>query len=282
MRKFTLYFSFFILVIIIFSCNKFQNKYEGKHFVIPTSTVWTYYGQDTIKEQVNTQRFTIIKYVDSTGCFPCKLNYQRLVAFIQEMNANKHLVDLKIIINTKDIQKAIHVSKTENIAYPICIDSLSRFERSNIFLKGQSVHTLLLDAKNNILYEGDPSTSKVLHDTYKKLILGNKYEEKSKTFAEISNRNIYFGKINKGEIKKEELFIENHGILPLVINDIVSSCGCLNIVFEKKVVLPHQKTKCQIYIKTNNDGYFSKTVLILSNSKNPLYFKVTGYVKSTL
>lgn len=266
----------YLLLIVSFFCISCKDS-PNVRFVYPERITWTYYGEDTIANQQKCHDFTIVKYIDDKGCIPCIMEYQRLTAFRAYLNSVKHIVDIQLIFNSNNIGKIIHIAKSENIIDPIAIDSKAQFISRNPFLKGLNIATFLIDKNNNVLATGDPCSDEKVYNQYKSLILGES-SSVVMTDAEVSNRILEIGQFPKNVKKRFILTIINTGNRPLVINDVIVGCGCLQVEFDKKVILPHKKTMCHVSVITNEVGFFSKNVTILSNSENPLHFKVIGNV----
>ncbi|WP_301401674.1 DUF1573 domain-containing protein [Polaribacter huanghezhanensis] len=89
---------------------------------------------------------------------------------------------------------------------------------------------------------------------------------------------------NFGEIKQDSkanyyFVYENIGAKNFIINDVKSSCGCTIPIWSKKELLPGNKDSILVSYNTSKPGYFSKEVLIFSNSVNS---PSTLYVKGTV
>lgn len=77
-----------------------------------------------------------------------------------------------------------------------------------------------------------------------------------------------FGTIKKDSVSllQFDIGFKNAGDKPLVIHKIDASCGCLSALYEKKPVMPSQKSKITIQIKTDGQiGHFSKVLFINYN-----------------
>lgn len=78
---------------------------------------------------------------------------------------------------------------------------------------------------------------------------------------------IDYGKIAKGS-KGERVFVfTNIGDAPLIISNVVSSCGCTIPEKPTNPILPGKKGEIKVSYDTNRLGGFSKTITITSNAK---------------
>lgn len=63
----------------------------------------------------------------------------------------------------------------------------------------------------------------------------------------------------------------NIGKSPLVIHDVVVSCNCISVVFDKQPIIPKAKGKIVVYLDTQKQrGKVSKKIFIKSNAENSL------------
>ncbi|WP_256448738.1 DUF1573 domain-containing protein [Proteiniphilum propionicum] len=55
------------------------------------------------------------------------------------------------------------------------------------------------------------------------------------------------------------------------------SCGCTQIEYEKKPILPDRTTRISITYNVDDRGYFNKTVSVYGNTDNsPLIIRLKG------
>lgn len=81
-----------------------------------------------------------------------------------------------------------------------------------------------------------------------------------------------FGTICESEGKVSHTFVgENRSDRPLVILDVVTSCGCTVPSFSKKPILPGEKTEIRVtFDPTNRPGSFSKDLAVYSSEKRKI------------
>lgn len=77
---------------------------------------------------------------------------------------------------------------------------------------------------------------------------------------------------------KVEFVFKNPGMVPIIIRDVKSSCGCTVPEYPKQPVLSGQEGKIYVTYDAELSGYFSKTVTIYTNTEEEvtqLYIKGT-------
>ena len=90
---------------------------------------------------------------------------------------------------------------------------------------------------------------------------------------------IDYGKIDKGSEKKRVFEFTNIGDAPLVIKQVVSTCGCAVSKKPENPIMPGKKGKIEVSYDTNRIGGFSKMFTILSNAKTKRKMvKIKGFV----
>lgn len=78
-----------------------------------------------------------------------------------------------------------------------------------------------------------------------------------------------FGVLKRGPVAMYSFEFTNTGDQPLIVMDVKPSCGCTNVEWPKTPVLPGQKGKIQLGLKTDEQhGIFNKEVYIQSNAVN--------------
>lgn len=78
-----------------------------------------------------------------------------------------------------------------------------------------------------------------------------------------------FGVLERGPVAMHTFEFTNTGNAPLIIMNVTPSCGCTNVEWPKAPVLPGQKGKIQLGLKTEEQhGPFNKEVYIQSNAVN--------------
>ena len=69
---------------------------------------------------------------------------------------------------------------------------------------------------------------------------------------------------------------------PIVINNVISSCGCTTPSWTKEPIMPGKTGTIKVHYNTNNIGGFTKTITVTSNAvDNPrVVLKIKGNVQA--
>ena len=74
--------------------------------------------------------------------------------------------------------------------------------------------------------------------------------------------------------------ISNVGKLPLVINDVITSCGCTKVDYIKKPILPGDNIILKIKYKAEQPEHFNKTITVYCNAESaPFKLNISGNAK---
>jgi hypothetical protein len=79
-----------------------------------------------------------------------------------------------------------------------------------------------------------------------------------------------FGDIPFNEPIQVDFSFSNPGMVPLIISDVKTSCGCTVADFPKQPVGSGAKGTITVTFDAKSPGYFSKTVTVYSNSQEGL------------
>ncbi|MBE7692241.1 DUF1573 domain-containing protein [Tenacibaculum finnmarkense] len=96
---------------------------------------------------------------------------------------------------------------------------------------------------------------------------------------------IDYGKITQGSEKNRVFEFINIGDAPLIIKQVISTCGCAVPKKPENPIMPGEKGKIAVSYDTNRIGGFSKMFTIVSNAKTTSKrIKIKGHVsaKNTL
>jgi hypothetical protein len=96
----------------------------------------------------------------------------------------------------------------------------------------------------------------------------NEAKAMPKTSIEFLEKRHNFGTIKEGEIAKHAFHFKNTGNNPLLVYNVVASCGCTTPSWSKEVILPGGEGYIHVEFNSNNRvGHQSKNVLVYSNAQ---------------
>ncbi|MBY0534532.1 MAG: DUF1573 domain-containing protein [Chitinophagaceae bacterium] len=87
-----------------------------------------------------------------------------------------------------------------------------------------------------------------------------------------------FGKIQQGRPVTHFFEITNNGTEPLVLENVVASCGCTTPEWNKAPILPGASTKIKVGYNAAAEGPFDKTVTIIYNGGMSKVLNIKGLV----
>ncbi len=89
-----------------------------------------------------------------------------------------------------------------------------------------------------------------------------------------------FGEIAQNIPKTAEFTLTNNGKEPLVITSAQASCGCTNLEYSKKPILPGKSSTVSATYNAAAPGNFIKTITVKTNADpNPVILQIKGTVK---
>lgn len=171
----------FLLSFSIVSCRNVEKEaltdmlssWEGRTLMFPENPVFTRYATDTVAFSASSSTYTILHYVDSTGCQGCKLQLLLWDDFIHEADsvAGGNLSFL-FYMHPKDIRDLRHSLKFDDFQHPICIDTKDSLNLLNRFPTDERLHTFLLNSRNEVVAMGNPARNQSVRNLYMQIISG--------------------------------------------------------------------------------------------------------------
>lgn len=87
-----------------------------------------------------------------------------------------------------------------------------------------------------------------------------------------------FDTIAIGGNAKCRFVFKNSGNEPLLLSNVVSSCGCTVAKWSRNPISPGDKGYITVSYDTSSPGSFRKTILVKSNADNKVVLQIKGYV----
>jgi len=85
--------------------------------------------------------------------------------------------------------------------------------------------------------------------------------------ASWTNDNHDFGEIPRGIPVSVEFAFTNTGDAALIIEDVVTSCGCTASDYKREPIMPGQSSTIKVTYNAANTGTFSKSITVNSNGR---------------
>ncbi len=280
-----------LAILLIVSCrkdNRIQTieqvvkEWTGKRLQIPSDIKCKIMGRDTLASDLFQKPYKVLLYVDSMGCTSCKLRMPEWKKIINEADSiAPDQIGFLFYFNPKSARDLDFMMKRDQFNYPIFIDESNEIDRKNNFPKGMSFQCFLLDKNNKVLVIGNPSINPQVWDLYKQQITGETTTtDIPKTKVRVPMSEMEVSGLEVGKVSTVTFVLTNEGNVPLVIDDVKSSCGCTVPSWNKSPVEPGQETKLEVTIKPEEPGYFHKTIDVYCNvNEEKLQLSIKGMVK---
>ena len=283
-------FSFSILLLFFLFCScqesneakiaRLVKEWEGKEILFPAHSVFTIQGKDTVDFSFQNADYKVVTYVDSVGCTSCKLQLPRWTQFMHEVDSTMNRnIPFVFYFHPKDMKELRYITRRDAFTYPVCFDEKDNFNILNHFPSEMTFQTYLLDKDNKVVAIGNPVHNPKVKELYWSLLTENKNSSAKIPVTEVSldTESIDFGSFSQAEKQERKFMITNTGKHLLVIYDVITSCGCTEVVYSKEGIRPGEKTELTVIYAAEKTEYFSKTVAVYCNVDNsPLRLKVTG------
>ncbi|MBR5611780.1 MAG: DUF1573 domain-containing protein, partial [Bacteroidaceae bacterium] len=214
-------------------------EWTGKEIKFPERSVFTVQGKDTVDFTFQDADYKVLVYVDSIGCTSCKLQLDRWKKVIKEMREETGKdIPFLFFFHPKDMKELRYLTRRDSFTYPVCFDEDDKLNDLNRFPSDMTFQTFLLDKDNKVVSVGNPVHNPKVKELYLKHIMGNRNDsmDSPKTSVELPETEKDFGTIPLNE-KREYIFkLVNTGNKPLVVYDVVTSCGCTKAEYAKEPV----------------------------------------------
>ena len=275
--------SLMLIAILLLSCKESEqnriarlvNEWNGKTIQFPDSICLTSYAGDTVMTKYTRERssYTILNYVDTIGCVSCRLQLPRWKTMMEELDSlYPTRVTCLMVFNPKGKRKLIKHLKNNQFNYCVYIDERDTLNRMNKFLNEEDFGTFLLDKNDKIVAIGNPVLKPRVRDLYFNIISGetvaSSVDKEVLTAISFDKNKVDLGNFSWNKERETEFVISNVGKLPLVINDVITSCGCTKVDYTKKPVLPGENVILKIKYKAEQPEHFNKTITVYCNAEN--------------
>ena len=259
------------------------NEWKDKSVIIPVRSVFTVQGKDVVDFNYRDAEYKILVYTDSVGCTSCKLQlpkWKRMIAEVDSLTGGS--VPFLFYFHPKDSKELRFYLRRDNFTYPVCFEEDDYINRLNRFPSDMTFQTMLLNKENKVVAIGSPVLNPKIKDLYLEIITGKKRvgADKSVTTVSMDQTEKNFGNIPLNE-KREHIFkLVNTGNKPLVIYDVVTSCGCTKAEYGKEPVRPGETLELKVIYNAEDKGCFRKNLTVYCNAEDsPLKLTVVGVVE---
>ncbi|WP_301421605.1 DUF1573 domain-containing protein [Bacteroides caecimuris] len=281
-----------LVIFIAISCinsnldglEKKVKQWIGKELLFPKDVKFTILGTDTVKYDLSQSRYRIVSYIDSMGCISCKLQLKKWKELIMELDSiANHQVTVSLFIHSKNVRDVKLVLERAKFIHPVCLDLDNSFYNLNNFPSELMFQTFLIDEKNKVLAIGNPIHNFKVKMLYWDIIKGeavaskHKEREVEKTQIGIDNTSVWLGNFNWKEEQKVTFKLENKGDIPLLIENVTTSCGCTSVDYDKKPMRKNEIMFLNVKYKAEHPEYLDKTIIVYCNvDSSPIRLRIWG------
>lgn len=282
---------FLVVFYISVSCQRMQNlsnaekivdEWVGKEIIFPSDIRCTYMGRDTICSDVTTP-YKILVYTDSAGCTSCKLQLYKWNSLIEDSNIlMSDQVSFLFYFQPKNEKELQFLLRKNDFEHTVFIDNSNELSVINKLPNDTKYQCFLLDKDDKVVLVGNPAINLKIWNLYKQAILGKVNQDNiSVTTVEVEQTEIELQEELKVYETTTGIFVlKNNGSVPLLIKDIITSCGCTVPEWNKQLINPKDKTEIRLKVTPDALGYFKKTAIVYCNTeKGYIWLSVEGVVK---
>ena len=260
--------------------SRLVKEWEGKEILFPTHSTFTIQGKDTVDFDFKDAEYKVVMYVDSVGCTDCKLQLPRWKELMTEVDSLRGgSVSFLFYFHPKDLRELRFLTRRDAFAYPVCFDDKDEFNHLNNFPSEMMFQTFLLDKENKVIALGNPVLSPKVKELYLNLISGEEktLSHETLTTVSVNATAMDFGNFPMSEKQGGSFVLTNTGSNLLVIQDIITSCGCTKVEYSKEPVRPGGTLDVKVIYEAEKAEHFNKTVTVYCNVGNsPLRLTVKG------
>lgn len=268
------------LLSVLCSCNSKSTEQlnavsslVGREIFMPDSLTCQILN-DTIVFSFGDADYTIVEYIDSAGCTPCRMKLQEWNNLINQLMAIQDVdVNFVMVINSPETEELDYIIKRDNFLHPICFDSVGDFAIRNQLPEKDTYHTFLLDENNDIVLVGNPAINPKIRELYRSVVIGDVDEDRKAISKPL-------GAIKAGASIVKQFEVHNGDTCLLTIQEVVPSCDCVSATINIDTIQPDQSGILTMkYVADSISGPISRYVDVYFNEKeNPVRYFVHGFV----
>ena len=262
------------------------SEWQGKEILFPDDMEFTAGGKKVMGNIVDTGGgYKIVNYVDSTGCISCKLQLPLWNLFANQLDSICHReVAICMIFSPKleDVREVQYILRRDTFYHFVCLDLNDSFNQLNHLSSDESFHTFLLDGNNKICAIGNPVLNPAVKDLYLRIIRGDVPTASNRAATSMTTVSFDTTLVDLGHFPWQEpqsftFTLKNTGDRPLVIRDVVSSCGCVEVEYPEEPVRAGHERELRVRYRAKSRGPVSQSMLVYSNAeKSPVRLYVRG------
>ena len=260
--------------------NRLVKEWEGKEILFPSHSTFTVQGKDTVDFSFVDADYKVLTYIDSVGCTSCKLQLHRWKEWMAEVDSlTGGSVPFLFYFHPKDMKELRLLTRRDAFKYPVCFDEKDELNNLNHFPTDMTFQTFLIDKNNKVVAMGNPIHAPKVKELYLDIVMENKTPESKglNTQVKLDRSTVDYGTFPYTEKQERNFVLTNMGNQLLVIQDVVTSCGCTKVEYNKEPVRPGGTLELKVVYEAEQAEHFNKTIMVYCNTdSSPLRLTVKG------
>ena len=259
--------------------SRLTREWSRKEILFPNGMEFSLYGKDFKYDTIPNAKYKIVTYIDSLGCASCKLKLPAWRNLIQQLDTMGLDVPILFFLHPFDSRGLRAILRRDNFNYPICMDIEDKLNKENNFPADINFQTFLLDKQNRVLAIGNPVHNHKVKELYFSILMSESKQPVNSTDISVQSSVINLGRFKKVQ-RDTIIYIKNIGKERLVILDMMTSCGCTVVDYDKNPTISGDSLAFKIIYNPDKKGYFDKIVNVYCNTvRSPIQFHIRGTVE---
>lgn len=261
---------------------KLVEEWNNREIHFPEHPVFTIQGKDTADFIFADAEYKVVSYVDSTGCTTCKLQLPRWKQLMNEVDSvTGGKVPFVFFFHPKNVKELYYILRRDVFLHPVCFDLNDKLNRLNHFPVDMNFQTFLLDRQNRVRVLGNPINNPKVKELYLRVLTGDSVASSpaKHTTVSVDMQNWNFGQLSLNQQRTHTFLLKNTGHVPLVIQDVLTTCGCTQVEYDREPIRPGKTLQLVVTYKADKPGNFHKTITVYGNMQT-LRLSIDGFVNS--
>lgn len=262
------------------SYTKLVAQWQGREIVFPDVMTDVLTG-DTI--DLSEADFTILTYVDSTGCTGCRMKLSLWREFLCSLDSvvGERDVNSLMVVNPKDTRELSYLIRRDNYSYPVVNDTSDSLQMLNGFPDDIMFRSFLIDRHRRVVAIGNPVYNTAVANLYRSVISGRKTFNRSGTqMITVDDPKKRMGEVRLGAVYTANYTLNNESRDTVFIREVISSCHCTEALIPDSIITPNGTLPVQIKFHEDSlTGDFVRSVHIYYQGfENPTVLEISGTV----
>ena len=227
--------------------------------------------------------FTILTYVDSTGCTGCRMKLSLWREFLCSLDsvAGERDVNSLMVVNTKDTRELSYLIRRDNYSYPVVNDTSDSLQMLNGFPDSTMFRSFLIDRHRRVVAIGNPVYNTAIANLYRSVISGRKTFNRSGTqMITVDDSKKGMGEVRLGAVYTANYMLNNESRDTIFVREVISSCHCTEVLIPDSIITPNGTLPVQIKFHEDSlTGDFVRSIHVYYQGfENPTVLEISGTV----